>query len=146
MKKNAAKPAATRGSTTAPKGAATKGTRARGSRAGSKNILSAGIKALGNAGEEAIARQSRVFETLLGIGPKAAAEAAPRGAPPASSPLAAALDPFGFRKFEDVFDQRVSRALENLGAPSAEAFAALTAEVERLRATVAALEARSKKR
>ena len=110
---------------------------------GSKNLLTAGIKALGNAQNEAIARQSRMFETILGIGRRDPAETPIEKA---VSPLAAALDPFGFRKFEDVFDQRVARAMQNIGVPTAEAFAALTAEVERLRATVSALEAQAKKR
>jgi Poly(hydroxyalcanoate) granule associated protein (phasin) len=107
----------------------------------SKNILSAGIKALTSAHEEAVARQSRVFESLLGLGPRR------ETAEKASAPLAATtLDPFGFKKFEDVFDQRVARAMEHLGVPTAEAFAALEAEVERLREVVARLEAQARKR
>ncbi len=107
----------------------------------SKNILTAGIKALTNAHEEAVARQSRVFESLLGLGPKRAA-----GESAATPAAAMTLDPFGFKKFEDVFDQRVARAMLHLGVPTAEAFAALQAEVERLHETVATLEARSRKR
>ena len=104
-----------------------------------KNILTAGIKALTNAHEEAVARQSRVFESLLGLGQRREAEKA-------ASPIAATtLDPFGFKKFEDVFDQRVARAMEHIGVPTAEAFAELKAEVERLRETVARLEARKSK-
>jgi DNA-binding transcriptional regulator YbjK len=105
-----------------------------------KNILSAGIKALTHAHEEAVARQSRVFESLLGLGQRRAAEQA-------AAPLAATtLDPFGFRKFEDVFDQRVANALEHIGVPTAQAFAELQAEVERLRETVARLESPGRKR
>jgi len=100
-----------------------------------KNILTAGIKALTNAHEEAVARQSRVFESLLGLGQRREAEKA-----------AAPLDPFGFRKFEDVFDQRVAKAMEHIGVPTAEAFAALQAEVEQLRQTVARLEVQGRKR
>lgn len=111
---------------------------------GAKNILTAGIKALTNAHEEAVARQSRVFESLLGLGPKRDAGSANDKSP--SSLAASALDPFGFKKFEDVFDQRVARAMENLGVPSAQAMADLTAEVERLRETVARLEAQGRKR
>ena len=109
-----------------------------------KNMLTAGIKALTSAHEEAFARQSRVFESLLGLGQKrddAATDersSAPR--------VATTIDPFGFKKFEDVFDQRVERALQHLGVPTAEAFADLTAEVERLRETVARLEAQRTKR
>lgn len=108
----------------------------------SKNILTAGIKALTHAHEEAVARQSRVFESLLGLGSKHTAEGV-EGTP--ATP-ATPLDPFGFRKFEDVFDQRVARAMENLKVPTAEAFAALIAEVERLRDTVARLETQARKR
>ena len=104
-----------------------------------KNILTAGIKALTNAHEEAVARQSRVFESLLGLGQRREAEKS-------STPIAATtLDPFGFKKFEDVFDQRVARAMEHIGVPTAEAFAELKAEVERLRETVARLESRKSK-
>ena len=111
----------------------------------SKNILTAGIKALTNAHEEAVARQSRVFESLLGLGQRR--DAGPASAEPASIPLAATtLDPFGFKKFEDVFDQRVARALQHLGIPTAEALADLRAEVARLRETIARLEAQNRKR
>ena len=109
-----------------------------------KNILTAGIKALTNAHEEAVARQSRVFESLLGFGPARARSG--DVAEPAQSLATTALDPFGFKKFEDVFDQRVARAMANLGVPTAEAFATLEAEVERLRETVARLEAQGRKR
>ncbi len=105
----------------------------------SKNILSAGIKALTSVHEEAVARQSRVFESLLGLGPRPAAT-------PAAPEAATTLDPFGFKKFEDVFDQRVARALQHLGVPTAEAVSRLTEEVERLRETVAKLEAQGRKR
>ncbi len=106
-----------------------------------KNILTAGIKALTHAHEEAVARQSRVFESLLGLGPKRTADAANDSSSAATTP-----DPFGFRKFEDVFDQRVARALQNLQVPTAQAFAELTAEVERLRQAVAVLESQARKR
>lgn len=46
------------------------------------------------------------------------------------------LDPFGFRKFEDVFDQRVAGALAHLGWPDARALQAMQAEIEALRAEV----------
>jgi hypothetical protein len=99
---------------------------------------------LTNAHEEAVARQSRVFESLLGFG---AGRSKSGDAGESTQSLAAtAVDPFGFKKFEDVFDQRVARAMVNLGVPTAEAFAALSAEVERLRETVARLEAQGRKR
>lgn len=72
-------------------------------------LLRAGLKALGDARE----RQTRVVETLLG-------------------------DSLGFRKLEDVFDQRIAGALERLGVPSAAEFAALREEVRQLRAERAA--------
>lgn len=106
-----------------------------------KNILTAGIKALTHAHEEAVARQSRVFESLLGLGPKRPAEATEAQAPSGAT----TLDPFGFRKFEDVFDQRVARAMQNLQVPTAQAFAELAAEVDRLRETVARLEAEAQR-
>ncbi len=108
----------------------------------SKNILTAGIKALANAHGEVVARQSRVFESLLGLGPKRDANASATDQPPSAS----TLDPFGFKKFEDVFDQRVARTIERLGLPSAQAFADLTTEVERLRAEVARLRSSGGKR
>ena len=107
----------------------------------SKNILTAGIKALANAHGEAVARQSRVFESLLGLGQRDANGGSTDH--PVSAP---ALDPFGFKKFEDVFDQRVARTIERLGLPTAQAFAELTAEVERLRAEVARLRSSGGKR
>ena len=108
-----------------------------------KNLLTAGIKALSNAHEEAVARQSRVFESLLGLGPnREVGRDAKRDAPEPSP----ALDPFGFKKFEDVFDQRVAKAMQHLGVPTVEAFAELVAEVERLREAIGRLEAQARKR
>lgn len=54
--------------------------------------------------------------------------------------MASLIDPFGFRKLEDVFDQRVASALERLGWPNAQALADLLQEVETLRQRVAKLE------
>ena len=106
-----------------------------------KNLLTAGIKALSNAHDEAVARQSRVFESLLGLGSHRDGK---RDAPEA--PAAPTLDPFGFKKFEDVFDQRVAKAMQHLGVPTVEAFAELVAEVERLREAIGRLEAQAKRR
>ena len=108
----------------------------------SKNILTAGIKALANAHGEVVARQSRVFESLLGLGQKRGSDRTLGETP---SP-AGALDPFGFKKFEDVFDQRVLRTMQRLGVPSAQAFADLTAEVGRLREELAHLKSPGRKR
>ena len=105
-----------------------------------KNILTAGIKALTNAHEEAVARQSRVFESLLGL--KGLVPNRDDVAKPVSSPL----DPFGFKKFEDVFDQRVARAMLHLGVPTAEVVERLETELAALRDEVARLRTQLAKR
>ena len=89
-------------------------------------LLRAGLKALGEARE----RQSRVVETLLGI-PSAGASTS---RPAAKTALDSLGDTLGFRKLEDVFDQRIAAALERLGMPTADEFAALREEVRQLRA------------
>lgn len=109
---------------------------------GARHLLTAGIKALTTVHEEAVERQSRVFESLLGVRRDDAGSADRK---PAAVP-GTTLDPFGFRKFEDVFDQRVAGALQHLDVPTAQAFADLKAEVEQLRQTVAALEAQARRR
>ena len=103
------------------------------------NLLRAGLKALGNARDEVVQRQSRVFEVLLGIDPG-----------PGSSGLGAARkaaqEALGLRKFEAVFDQRVLQALERMGMPSMQALQALTDEVAALKAEVRSLKAAKRKR
>ena len=59
---------------------------------------------------------------------------------PAAKVVASLIDPFGFRKLEDVFDQRVASALERLGQPSPEVLMALIEEIQSLRARVEQLE------
>ncbi len=108
----------------------------------SKNILTAGIKALANAHGEVVARQSRVFESLLGLGQRRDGNTTSGDKPSSGT----APDPFGFKKFEDVFDQRVARTLQRLDVPSAQAFADISAEVERLRAEIARIKSSGKKR
>jgi hypothetical protein len=81
-------------------------------------LLRAGLKAL----DEARVRQTRVVETLLGI-PAGVTTMAPKAA------LDSLGNSLGFRKLEDVFDQRIAAALERLGIPSAEEFAALREQV-----------------
>jgi len=108
---------------------------------GSKNILTAGIKALTHAHEEAVARQSRVFESLLGAARKRVG-----GNEGDASLASSALDPFGFKKFEDVFDQRVARTLQRIGYPTPEDITALQAEVQSLRAELARLRKTGSKR
>lgn len=74
------------------------------------------------------------LESLLGLMPPKAAQ------PPAVPGLGfGGLDSFGFRKFEDVFDQRVGAALRRMGWPGPEEFQALQAEVTQLKAELAAL-------
>ena len=54
--------------------------------------------------------------------------------------VASLIDPFGFRKFEDVFDQRVGCALERLGLPAPAVLISLIEEVQTLRRRVDKLE------
>ena len=93
---------------------------------GARALIRAGLKALGEVRGDMLARQARVFELLLGIGQSPAWSAPPRAEPPP--------DPFG--KFEDVFDQRVARALERLGMPSPAQLRTLTERVEALSAAL----------
>ena len=93
-------------------------------------LIDAGIKALGSAGDDMVSRQGRVFEAILGVNP---AQAWVEPVQQAAKIAEAAPDPFGFRKFEDIFDQRVARALERLGVPSADDVRALRDEVQALR-------------
>lgn len=96
--------------------------------------------------------------------PKAAAQAKHKSSPPknllqaglsalslprAESAMADGLskmaDSFGFKKLEDVFDQRVASALERIGSPSAAEFSRLVAKVEALTALVESLSTKSRK-
>lgn len=65
----------------------------------------------------------------------------PAAEKPAHSLAFPGLDGFGFRKFEDVFDQRVAGALKHLGWPDAQAVQAMQAEIAALRAEVDRLRA-----
>ena len=94
---------------------------------GAKGLLRAGLKALNDAREDAIARQSRVFEALLGL--DTSSSAAGRAAKDWKL-LHAGEEASGVQKFEEVFDQRVARALERLGMPSPQALAALCQQLE----------------
>ena len=94
-----------------------------------KGMLRAGLKALSDVRDDVVARQSRMFESLLGLGQPGIAKAA-----------AALPDSFGFRKFEDVFDERVGRALERLGMPSAAAIQELSDRVDALAQSVERLD------
>jgi len=90
-----------------------------------ENLLTVGLKVLGDARDH----QNRVVESLLGI-PKGT----PTGTRPASkkTPLDTLGDTLGFRKLEDVFDQRIAAALVRLGIPTAEELASLRRQVDQL--------------
>ena len=92
-------------------------------------LLRAGLKALGEVRDGVVQRQTRVVETLLGIPPGSAIH--PKPAAPKTA-LDSLGDSLGFRKLEDVFDQRIAAALGRLGIPSAEEFAALREQVRAL--------------
>ena len=116
----ASKAASTPRKPTAP--AATKAPVA-ASKAGAGGLLRAGLKALGNVHNDVVKRQTHVIESLLGV----------RVSDEVKAHAFAAPGSFGFRKFEDVFDQRVATALERLGVPSAQEVEALRDEVRQLR-------------
>jgi Poly(hydroxyalcanoate) granule associated protein (phasin) len=95
---------------------------------GAEGLLRAGLKALGDARNDVVKRQTHVIESLLGA--RAVEELKARAFP--------GLDSFvGFRKFEDVFDKRVATAIERLGVPSAQEIEALREEVRQLREQLA---------
>ena len=107
------------------------------------NPLRAGLKALGKVRDDVVQHQSRVFEAILGIEPGTGwGGLVKRDAPGAK----VAQEALGLRKFEAVFDQRVASALERMGMPSMEALQAMRDELDTLRAEVAALKAKPRKR
>ena len=87
-----------------------------------EDLLHAGLKAF-------------KLENLLGLVPPGAA----RAEAGASSRGFGALEGFGLRKFEDVFDQRVAAALRRMGWAGPEQFQALQQQVEQLQAELARL-------
>jgi hypothetical protein len=91
---------------------------------GAKSLLRAGLKALNDVRDDVITRQSRVFEALLGIDTSQAARTAKE------RKLQSEAETAGVQKFEEVFDQRVARALERLGMPSPQALAGLVQQLE----------------
>ena len=105
-----------------------------------RNLLRAGLKALGTVRDDVVQQQSRIFESLLGIDPKQSWPAIGRAA------ADKAEEAFGLRKFEAVFDQRVAHALERMGMPSAPALQALIDQVTELNQTLRRLEAAQRKR
>jgi hypothetical protein len=105
--------------------------------------LRAGLKALGKVRDDVVQHQSRVFEAILGIEPGTGwGGLVKRDA----SAAKVAQEALGLRKFEAVFDQRVASALERMGMPSPEALQAMRDELDTLRAEVAALKAKPRKR
>lgn len=94
-----------------------------------ERLLRAGLKALGKVRNELVQQHTHAIERLLGIHRSDA-----RADPPLAPLGLGAMDSFGLRKFEDVFDQRVATALQRLGLPSAQELQALRDEVRQLRA------------
>jgi hypothetical protein len=107
------------------------------------NPLRAGLTALGKVRDDVVQHQSRVFEAILGIEPGTGWGGLVKRDAPATKVAQEAL---GLRKFEAVFDQRVASALERMGMPSMEALQAMRDELDTLRAEVAALKAKPRKR
>ena len=95
-----------------------------------QGLLRAGLKALGDVRDGVVQRQTRVVESLLG----AASRSAAATSSPAKSALDSLGDSLGFRKLEDVFDQRIAAALERLGVPTAQQFEMLQRQLDALTA------------
>lgn len=95
---------------------------------GAKGLLRAGLKALNDARDEVVTRQSRVFEALLGIDTSRAS--GDRSAREWKLLNTGESDAAGMQKFEEIFDQRVARSLERLGVPSPQALSALCRQLE----------------
>ena len=93
--------------------------------AGAKELLRAGLKALGEVRDDVVTRQSRIFEALLGIDTSVLL---PRSIEAIKKPGLAD------NKFEDLFDQRVARSLERLGMPSPKALTHLCRQLEAINA------------
>jgi len=86
-----------------------------------EGLLRAGLKVLGG--------QTRVVESLLGIPAATARQAMPAVK---KNSLEALGETLGFRKLEDVFDQRIATALERLGMPSVDELNSLREQVRQL--------------
>jgi Poly(hydroxyalcanoate) granule associated protein (phasin) len=69
----------------------------------------------------------------------------PRAESAMADGLSKIADSFGFKKLEDVFDQRVASALERIGIPSAEKLNQLMKKVEELSAIIKAKKTKASK-
>ncbi len=115
-----------------------------------QQIWLAGLGAFAKAQQEG----AKAFESLvkegLGIQQKTQA-AAEESLAQAQSKIAGIATEFGTRaagqwgKLENIFEDRVARALANLGAPTAADMAALQAHIDELGARIEALERRAAK-
>lgn len=111
----------------------------RGSKPGANKAARPRRKPVGAAGGAAPAPQSAA--STLRSNQQALAEARKRSESGPAKLVATLVDPFGFRKFEDVFDQRVACALDRIGLPAPHTLISLIEQIEALRRRVEQLEA-----
>jgi hypothetical protein len=69
----------------------------------------------------------------------------PRAESAVADSLSKIADSFGFKKLEDVFDQRVASALQRIGIPSAAELARLIEKVDTLTSLVKSTQAKARK-
>ncbi len=69
----------------------------------------------------------------------------PRAESAVADGLSKIADSFGFKKLEDVFDQRVASALQRIGIPSAKELARLIEKVDALSALVKSTKTKTRK-
>lgn len=69
----------------------------------------------------------------------------PRAESAVAGGLSKIADSFGFKKLEDVFDQRVASALQRIGIPSARELARLVEKVDTLSALVKSTKTKTRK-
>jgi hypothetical protein len=84
----------------------------------------------------AIKAASRSSSSPKNILAELGARALPRAESAMADGLSMIADSLGFKKLEDVFDQRVAAALERIGIPTARELAELRARVDELSALV----------
>ena len=110
----------------------------RGGTPGAKRATGPRRKPAGAAGTAMPAPHSAASN--LRTNQQALAEASKRSVSGPAKLVASLVDPFGFRKFEDVFDQRVACALDRIGLPAPHILISLIEEIEALRRRVKQLE------